>query len=556
MKETLCALMAAAVILTGGCRNRTSEISDERTPKMSVLHVIDVKQFMVSETEQYDLMIAIASIEGLLARNSEGPGVYLIESEKYDWVEEISEDAAEVKDWGGDWHGFLGELLPVIPHRYVAMDDFSIDRNSEWNRELMAVATSYAAAYDAVILPETLIGYPLFDNFEMVFDARGKTMYDVCDFFEKNPEKFCLDGIVVGASAPRCNVDLAIKKKFVMVNTRDERLMRRFYSRISKASPRFGFKGPFYEEGKDIGLAAEYGLYTIPSDNSVNISTRENTTGTDIDKAVNGRKYDSNHRKDVHYVSIVMTDGDNLCYYENKIRNDIDHPVTGRFPVTLMMTPALKQYQPALHRWYMEFLPDNWSVIMAPSGLGYTYPSYFRKDARELYAKRINSRLESEGQPYLAIMDKIRDKSEDTWEKYMGIFGDMLENMPAVEGLYFYEYGKAYTTWNGRSQYLDGIPVLSCRYSCWYPKNTPMDDPSNPRSQRKVADAVKQLPKDASSPDGYSIIMFHANVSKVTPRPVVMEDMELLVKYLEEDPGIRIVNLSEMFQIYARNVKP
>ena len=127
MKETLCALMAAAVILTGGCRNRTSEISDERTPKMSVLHVIDVKQFMVSETEQYDLMIAIASIEGLLARNSEGPGVYLIESEKYDWVEEISEDAAEVKDWGGDWHGFLGELLPVIPHRYVAMDDFSIE---------------------------------------------------------------------------------------------------------------------------------------------------------------------------------------------------------------------------------------------------------------------------------------------------------------------------------------------------------------------------------------------------------------------------------------------
>ena len=71
-----------------------------------------------------------------------------------------------------------------------------------------------------------------------------------------------------------------------------------------------------------------------------------------------------------------------------------------------------------------------------------------------------------------------------------------------------------------------------------------------------LADAVKQLPKDASSPDGYSIIMFHANVSKVTPRPVVMEDMELLVKYLEEDPGIRIVNLSEMFQIYARNVKP
>lgn len=555
MKKLLCTFLAVSCFLTVGCRERTAKPAITEDKPVSVLHVIDAKQFEVTETEQYDLMISIASIEGLLARKKGGPAVYLVENEKYKWVEEVSESAAEVKKWGGNWYGFFKELLPVIPHRYVAADDFSVERNSDANRELMAVATSYASAYDAVILPETLMDYPLFEDFEMVFDARGKTMSDVCDFFEKNPDKFCLDGIAVGASAPRCNVDLAVKKKFVMVNTRNEQLMRRFYSKISDASPRFGFRGPFNEEGKDIGLAAEYGLYTIPSDNSVNMSTRENTLGTDIDKTFNSRKFDTDRPTDVHYVSIVITDGDNLCYHENKIRNDIDHPVTGRFPVTLMMTPALKQYQPALHKWYMEFLPENWSVIMAPSGLGYTYPSYFAEDERGLYAKRVNSRLEAEGQPYLAIMDKIRDKSIDTWENYMKIFGEMLKDMPAVEGLYFYEYGKAYTTWNGRSQYLNGIPVLSCRYSCWYPGDAPMDDPSNPRSQKKVADAVKKLPKDATSPDGYSVIMFHANVSKVTPKPVVMDDMALLVKYLREDPNIRIVNLSEMFQLYSKNVK-
>ena len=72
-----------------------------------------------------------------------------------------------------------------------------------------------------------------------------------------------------------------------------------------------------------------------------------------------------------------------------------------------------------------------------------------------------------------------------------------------------------------------------------------LDIPDNPKSQKKVADSIKSMPKDPSSPGGYSIILFNANPPDISPKPVLMDDVRLLVDYLQEDPGIRIVNASQ-----------
>ena len=88
------------------------------------------------------------------------------------------------------------------------------------------------------------------------------------------------------------------------------------------------------------------------------------------------------------------------------------------------------------------------------------------------------------------------------------------------------------------------------------PGDKPMDDPSNPKSQRNVAESVKAMPKDPSSPDGYSIILFNANPPDITPKPVLMEDVRVLVDYLLEDPGVRLVNASQFFSLYRHHLGP
>lgn len=81
-----------------------------------------------------------------------------------------------------------------------------------------------------------------------------------------------------------------------------------------------------------------------------------------------------------------------------------------------------------------------------------------------------------------------------------------------------------------------------------------LDIPDNPKSQKKVADSIKSMPKDQSSPDGYSIILFNANPPDISPKPVLMDDVRLLVDYLQEDPGIRIVNASQFFDLYRHHL--
>lgn len=526
------------------------------TDGIKKLHVLAQSGFSTgSVLSKYSYMLFIASLQGLL--NAEGKdAVYLQTTNDLDWSDELGQYAGEIVRWGKDYRGMIAELLQQVEtDSYVLMSDFE-QEGSSWitdsNEEKLAVAASYAAAYQAMILTESIAGDELFSGMECVADIRGKTMDDVYEIFSNDDALFSKDGIISAPRIPHRNVDMALRHRWVAVKSSDDILTGKFFSRIEPLSPRFSYNGPYSSEGLNVRFSSSYDLYALAAGWCSNISTHERMRSKNLDRVVNSRIHPVDYGEtDVHYVCILMSDGGNLEYFDKKFRECFSHESFGRFPMSFMMTPALKKYKPVVQDWYMENVASNISFVTSISGLGDIYPSYMSSvGIKEEYGRMTAAAMADEGQSYLAIMDRREDDSW-TWDYMMSSSSPIIENIPDCKGVIFLGY--AYM-WNGIGSFVNGVPVVSVKYSCFYTDGKPMDDYSNPKSQLNVANSIKAQPKNPESPEGYSIILFNANPPDIEPKPVIMDDVQLLVDYLQEDPGIRIVNASQFFELYKKHL--
>lgn len=526
---------------------------------IQTLHHIAQNGFTApSVADKYALMLFLSSLQGVLNAHHNENAIYLQLNNEYDWTDEFARSVGSIRRWGKDVSGLIRELLPSAGTRgYVLVDDF-VPEGTVWSTErnqvITAVAASYAAAFQSMILTESMVTDPLFSDLECVFDARGKTMEDLCSFFIANPSLFRHDGIISTPRMPNHNVDLAIAHRWVAVHSSDDVLTGRFFSGIEPLSPRISYSGPYSSEGLNVRFNSTYDLYALAAGWCGNISTHERMKHSNLDREKNSRRPDiDRERTHVHYATILCSDGGNLEYFDKKFRDCFTHGQYGTFPVSFMMTPAMKKYKPAAQNWYYERLADNCSFVTSISGLGDIYPSYMSSDAaREEYGRLTARAMEDEGQRYFAIMDRC-DGAQYTWDYIVDCSAPIIRSVPQCEGVIFLGYAKI---WDGAASFVDGVPMVSIRFSCFYTDGKAMDDPANPKSQKAVADALKALPKDAKSPDGYSIILFNANPPAITPRPQIMDDMRVLVDLLQEDPDVQLVTASQFFELYNYHLGP
>lgn len=505
--------------------------------------------------ESYAMTLFLASLQGLL-NAEQSDMLYIQNNNEYDWIPEMSRSVCDVRYWEDDLVGMIEHLLSGVASKgYILVDDFQKD-DTGWmtdaNHQVTAVAASYAAGYQALVLTPVLLENSLFDGLEMRFDARGKTMEDVLEFFISNPSLFAHDGIISSPRVPHRNVDLAIAHRWVAVHSFDDKLTDGFFSRIEPLSPRFSYNGPYDSEGKNVQFSSGYDLFALAAGWCGNLSTHERMIKTQKAVEHNQTRPEVDFdRQDVHYVLILCSDGGNLEYFDKKFRDCFTHPSYGTFPVSFMMTPAILEYKPAVHEWYYENMASDCSFVTSLSGLGDIYPVHMSgDDVREEYGRMTSAAMEKEGSRYLAIMDRAGEQNY-SWEQLMEASEPIVRNIPQCEGVIFIGYAKI---WSGETAVLNGVPVVPIRYSCFYSNGKPMDDPDNKKSQKAVSDALKLMPKDPTSTEGYSIILFNANPPDIDPKPQIMSDMQVLVDYIRQDEGIEIVDARQFFQLYNHHI--
>lgn len=75
------------------------------------------------------------------------------------------------------------------------------------------------------------------------------------------------------------------------------------------------------------------------------------------------------------YISFTFSEGDNLQYDQNRMRQLWQDPARGSLPIGWTISPLLLQAAPAMTAYYMRTASPNDELIAGPSGAGYIFPS-------------------------------------------------------------------------------------------------------------------------------------------------------------------------------------
>lgn len=148
------------------------------------------------------------------------------------------------------------------------------------------------------------------------------------------------------------------------------------------------------------------------------------------------------------YVTMLMSDGDNLNTWIDYFYPYWENQNHGKIPIAWTMGPSIIDMQAPLIDYYIGNMKQTDSIGCAVSGIGYIYPTHFGKDFAPQYRERIWKEFQELTDRYMKKLDMswvhiFRDTgvplASGNLEKYAGI--------PAIKTIYS-DYG-------GHLQYKD-----------------------------------------------------------------------------------------------------
>ena len=180
--------------------------------------------------------------------------------------------------------------------------------------------------------------------------------------------------------------------------------------------------GWFPEERSGVGMTAEYGLSTIPSDFYMNA-----TVYAGMSQPVHYPKVPKMPElENKIYLALFLSDGDNVQYCQHAMSQLWDKEGRGSIPINWTISPGLVDFGPALLNYYYDTATENDCFASGPSGLGYSliYDSHnyiWNSDSGEAispYVKWTQQYLEKSGLRIITIWDEINDEQRSAYARY------------------------------------------------------------------------------------------------------------------------------------------
>ncbi|MCM3626089.1 hypothetical protein M3194_01750 [Paenibacillus glycanilyticus] len=137
------------------------------------------------------------------------------------------------------------------------------------------------------------------------------------------------------------------------------------------------YMGWWPDEAIGVQAGSEYGISTIASDFSSNLTVFGGASRTVNVKPVPNKPALQNKI----YVSLILSDGDNLQYMEHRFKKIWDSPNRGAVPLGWTVSPAMLDAMPGVLNYLYNTATPNDALIAGPSGVGYTYPNAWANQA-------------------------------------------------------------------------------------------------------------------------------------------------------------------------------
>lgn len=234
--------------------------------------------------------------------------------------------------------------------------------------------------------------------------------------------------------------------------------------------------------------------------------------------------------ENVHYVTFMMSDGDNIAYNMWSQRFLWEMPTRGQFNIGWGLMPSTVELAPAVLRSYYEEATDH-DHFFAQGGVAGIYPSLWPKDSLVKHVQQVNRYMQAADMRVLQFIDEDNAWSDtENWDE--GGLWDIYTSQPNISGMVFYNYGGPNTA---EIRFSNGKPIVCLRDVLW----------DGITDSEELADIINSLAADPYSPQGYSAICVHVWSKD-------LDDMKSTIERL--NPNVRVVSPEDFIELVKANV--
>ncbi len=339
---------------------------------------------------------------------------------------------------------------------------------------------------------------------------------------------------------------IAIKAPCLFVDEKDEvgvAFREDVFARTRGNSMLFGWTT---DEGTYVERASHYGLNVVASDFCVNLSFMASLK--------NEEPIEQNNTADVitadktkHYVAIVMSDGDNLQWFEGAFAFANSHfgkrqVLDTSYKMSWTAPPIAAELEPGVMKRVYATASANDNFVCGVSGIGYINPS--RYPARHLtnFVNYTGYEMEKSDMKIVALLDSSSGY-QWLWEQtaLKPALAYFAKNNSIDGGLI--QSGDKYAGLKGKIYWCGDKPFISCGLSFWYGGVEGGNTPSE--WIESFAATVNALPASIHTKKGYTYLNVH-------PWSTGIENLNYLVSLLDDD--VELVTAEELVQLVKDNV--
>jgi len=286
------------------------------------------------------------------------------------------------------------------------------------------------------------------------------------------------------------------------------------------------------DEFINVSTASKYGVSIIPADWSLNLSVLSAFPCSQIKQNIN---LTVPVEKNVHYVSFIMSDGDNQQWElgnNYSSTNWYGSSYRGKFNMGWSISPSLYYLAPTVFNIYYKNAIKDYFIV-SPSGLGYIYPSKFCDKKLTTFTKNLDAYMKAVDENYVAIIDDNSLYNSNLFKKYT--------SNPNIQGLFYLDYHRQ-DNYHGKIIWSNGKPIVSCRDLLW------KDIEDEETLINNIKTRANNGNTDITNPSSYTLVYVHAWSKN-------MNDIYQVVNKLQENKNIKIVCPKIFMELIKRNIK-
>jgi len=279
-----------------------------------------------------------------------------------------------------------------------------------------------------------------------------------------------------------------------------------------------------------IGMNSSAGVKALPADHARNLSVLSGIHEDQLSQHTSDSLPAPD--PDAHYVSFLITDGDNVQWLLGDFPTDprwFGSPRRGEVDLGWGISPSLIDLAPSVMRWYYDrSAKDRW--VVGPSGGGYMYPSRYPAAALDKHTASLAEAMRRSDLSVAQIIDFDAFENTGLWSSYL--------KHPEIDGLIYLEYSR-YDGLKGKVVWSEGKPVISARTMLW--------EGLDGADEASVTAELNAATRNPHSTAGYSIVVWHAWSKSV-------DDVLRVVDGL--DPHVKVVPPDTLVKMVAKHAKP